>query len=62
MDKADCFELMGYRIIGNLLLEISYWKSLFRYLAGDLHGELYVQAYTKVGKRFMNCKKNPCYE
>ena len=58
MDKADCFELMGYRIIGNLLLEIS--VSLFGW--GDPHGEQYVQAYTKVGKRFMNCKKNPCYE
>lgn len=23
MDKADCYELMGYRIIGNLFLEIS---------------------------------------
>jgi hypothetical protein len=53
MDKADCIALMGYRII---------WQSLFRYLVGVLHGELYVQAYTKVGKRFLNCKKNPRFE
>lgn len=53
MDKADCFELMGYRIIGNLCFAI--WL-------GTCTGNYYVQAYTKVGKRFLNCKKNPCYE
>jgi hypothetical protein len=26
MDKADCFELMGYRIIDNF-----YWKSLLEF-------------------------------
>ena len=52
MDKADCIDLMGYRIIAISV-------SLFGW--GPARGTV-VQAYTKVVKRFFNGKINTYYE